>query len=172
MSRPLSFRRDPAAASALLTWHAALQHDPGARARLRRAPTPVEVCYEPAFHRLLHALSAFAPAESPEARLAVAAVAGLAARVREHVRGPSVASQMAGGGHGEGTAAVSENRFRRLLTVGDPAERFAHLARIVALLGGRIDLLSLADAAYRWDDQIRQAWAYDYYAKAPATARP
>jgi CRISPR system Cascade subunit CasB len=169
MSRPLSFRRDPETAAALLGWYRALPADPLARARLRRAPTPVEIGYEPVYHRLLHALLPGAEGERPEARLGLAAVAGLAARVREHVPGPSLAAQMARPVR-TGVPRVSEGRFRRLLAVEDPAERYSHLARIVQLLGERVDLLSLADAAYRFDPTTRQTWAYDYYASIPMAA--
>jgi CRISPR system Cascade subunit CasB len=181
MSRSLSFRRDPEAAAALLAWYRALQDEPAARARLRRASTPVEVSYEPAYHRLLQALTPFSllAGDRPENGLEVAAVAGLGAHVREHVPGTSVAAQLAGAGRRGGAPKVSENRFRRLLAVEDPAERYAHLVRIVRLLGERVDLLGLADAAYRWDPRTRQAWAYDYYANTfvastfvtPRTAR-
>ncbi len=170
MRRSLSFRRDPEAASALLAWYRALQGDPAARARLRRASTPVEVSYEPAYHRLLQALSPWVE-DRLESSPGAAAVAGLAAHVREHVPGTSVAAQLAGAGRRGGAPKVSENRFRRLLAVEDPAERYAQLVRIVRLLGERLDLLGLADAAYRWDPQTRQAWAYDYYANTFVTTR-
>jgi len=169
MNRSISFRRDPEAATALLAWYRGLEEDPAARARLRRASTPVEVSYEPAYHRLLHALLPFAGERLAEG-LGVAAVAGLGAHVREHVPGSSPAAQLAAVGR-RGDAKVSEGRFRRLLAVEDPAERYAHLVRIVRLLGLRVDLLCLADAAYRWDPKTRQTWAYDYYANAFVSAR-
>jgi CRISPR system Cascade subunit CasB len=171
MRRQLFFRTDPQAASALLAWHRALQEDRGARARLRRAPTPVEVSYEPAYHRLLHALAPLVGGDSLEIRLGVAAVAGLAARVEEHVPGTPMAAQMAIPGRGRDAPPVSESRLRRLLAAEEPAERYAQLARIVRLLGTRVDLLSLADAAYCWDPRTRQQWAYDYYENAPTASR-
>jgi CRISPR system Cascade subunit CasB len=166
MSRPLSFRRDPEAAAALLGWYRALPEDPMARARLRRAPNPAAIVYEPVYHRLLHALFPGVLEERLESRLGLAAVAGLAARVREHVPGASLAVQMAKPFR-PGVPLVSEGRFRRLLAVEDPGERYGHLARIVQLLGERVDLLSLADAAYGFDPALRQTWAYDYYASIP-----
>jgi CRISPR type I-E-associated protein CasB/Cse2 len=169
MSRPLSFRRDPEAAATLLDWYRALPEDPMARARLRRASNPVAIGYEPAYHRLLNGLlNALPGAERArlENRLGLAAVAGLAARVREHVPGASLAAQMARPLR-PGVPLVSEGRFRRLLAVVDPGERYGHLARIVQLLGERLDLLSLADAAYGFDPSLRQTWAYDYYASIP-----
>ena len=169
MSRPLSFRRDSAAAAALLAWHRALPEDPMARARLRHAPSPAAIGYEPVYHRLLHALLPGGLGERLEIAPGLAAVAGLAARVREHVPGVSLAAQMAKPAR-PGVPLVSEGRFRRLLAVEDLGERYGHLARIVKRLGERVDLLSLADAAYRFDPATRQAWAYDYYASIPIAA--
>jgi CRISPR type I-E-associated protein CasB/Cse2 len=166
VSRPLSFRRDAEAAAALLGWHRALPEDPRARARLRRAPSPAAIGYEPVYHRLLHALLPGAPQEHLESRLGLAAVAGLTARVCEHVPGASLAAQMAKPIR-PGVPLVSEGRFRRLLAVEGAGERYEHLARIVQLLGERLDLLSLADAAYDFDPTLRQSWAYDYYARIP-----
>ncbi len=166
MSRPLSFRRDPEAAAALLGWYRALPEDPMARARLRRAPSPAAIVYEPVYHRLLHALFPGALEEHLESRLGLAAMAGLASRVREHVPGASLAAQMARQIR-PGIPHVSESRFRRFLAVEDPDERYWHLARIVRLLGERVDLLSLADAAYGFDPVLRQTWAYDYYGSIP-----
>ena len=167
MNRALSFQKDPAIAGKLLAWHGSLEHDRGARARLRRAPTPDEVAYEPAFYRLLRDLSQSAGVEESRA---LAAVAGLAAQVEEHVAGASLATQMGTPrDRRQGAAPVSELRFRRLLTLEDPVERYAHLSRIIDLLGRRLNLLSLADAAYRFDPRTRQQWAYDYYRAAPST---
>lgn len=167
MTRIRSFKEDPAK-SKLLAWHASLAQDRGARARLRRAPSPAEVAYEPAFYRLLRDLSPGAEAFDAGEREALAAVAGLAARVEEHAPGPSLAAQMGTpNDKREKAAPVSGLRFRRLLTLDDPAERFAHLSRIIDLLGRRVNLPSLADAAYRWDLRTRQQFAYDYYQASP-----
>ncbi len=174
-----SFTKHEARGAALLGWYASLAEDRGARARLRRAATPDEVIFEPAFHRLLRSLER---AEPPlflmgrERRRALAALAGLAARVREHAPAPqaavasasALARQMgtAGARNSSAGPAVSEQRFRRLLTTSHLDDRFFQLARVSHLLGDRIDLLSLADGVFDWDDDpdLRQRWAYDYYA--------
>jgi len=168
MSRSLSFQKGPAGEK-LLAWHRGLkEHDRGGRARLRRASSPAEVAYEPAYHHLLRALVPDLEPDDVPLRAALAAVAGLAARVEEHVASAKLATQMGTPADKRaGSPPVSEPRFRRLLTLDDPAERFSHLARIVDLLGRRVNLLSLADAAYRWDATTRQQWAYDYYLAAP-----
>lgn len=181
-----SFTRHEARGTAFLEWHASLEEDRGARARLRRSAGPDEVIFERAFHRLLQSLER---AEPPlflrirERRRALAALAGLAARVREHVPAPrtavthasALARQMGTAGARKGSMgpAVSEMRFRRLLTSTDLDDRFFQLARVIHLLGDRIDLLSLADGVFDWNDDpdLRQHWAYDYYDAAGSLPR-
>jgi CRISPR system Cascade subunit CasB len=108
--------------------------------------------------------------DDPRVRRNLAALAGLAARVREHIAGMPLARQMGTSGARQGAAkpAVSEHRFRRLLTTASLEDRYAQLSRVIHLLGDRVDLLSLADAIYDWDDDpdLRQHWAYDYYQAA------
>ena len=159
---------DPCAA--LVEWHQSLEHDTGSRARLRRAASPEEVGFEPAFHRLLARLRPAFQVDDPGVRRNLAALAGLAARVREHTPRVPLARQMGTSGARKSSAApaVSEHRFRRLLTTVSLDDRYSQLARVIHLLGGRIDLCSLADAVCDWDDDadLRQHWAYDYYQAA------
>ncbi|HEY2737734.1 MAG TPA: type I-E CRISPR-associated protein Cse2/CasB, partial [Thermoanaerobaculia bacterium] len=128
MSDRLSFRHDPQARQALLDWHRQLQDEPGPRARLRRASTPTEVVFEPKFHELFHRLAALHPElDRADKREALAAVAGLASRVREHVPGRSIAGQLGAPAARKGGAAqapLSALRFRRLLTLVDLEERY------------------------------------------------
>lgn len=173
MSDRLSFWHDPQDRRVLLDWHGELQNEPGPRARLRRAATPTEVVFEPKFHELFHRLAALHPElDRAEKREALAAVAGLAARVREHVPGRSFAGQLGAPAARKGGAAqapLSPLRFRRLLTVDGLEERYAALGRVLHLLEGRVNLLSLADSVLYWDPNTRQQWAYDYY-QPPAPA--
>jgi CRISPR system Cascade subunit CasB len=152
---------------ALLEWQESLEQDKGSRARLRRAASPDEVAFEPAFHRLLAKLRPVFRVDDPKARRNLAALAGLAARVREHTADLPLARQMGRSGDRKSSAgpAVSEQRFRRLLTTASLDDRYSQLSRVIHLLGNKIDLLSLADAVCDWDDDpdLRQHWAYDYY---------
>lgn len=154
----------------LRDWHAALEKHKGARARLRRAASPAEVVFEPEFHQLLGKLRDLQPrmrVDDPKVQLNLAALAGLAARVREHTANLPLARQMGTSGARKSSAgpAVSELRFRRLLTTASLDDRYYQLSRVIHLLGNRVDLLSLADAVYDWDDDpdLRQRWAYEYY---------
>ncbi|HEX4495497.1 MAG TPA: type I-E CRISPR-associated protein Cse2/CasB [Thermoanaerobaculia bacterium] len=155
---------------ALLEWRDGLANDKGSRARLRRAASPDEVAFEPAFHRLLARLRPSFRVDDPQVRRNLAALAALAARVREHTADQPLALQMGTAGARKSSAgpAVSEQRFRRLLTTSSLDDRYSQLARVIHLLGGKVDLLSLADAVVDWevDPDLRQRWAYDYYRTA------
>ncbi|HSS52940.1 MAG TPA: type I-E CRISPR-associated protein Cse2/CasB [Thermoanaerobaculia bacterium] len=159
-----------ASGKVLLEWHKELQQDKGSRARLRRAASPDDVIFEPSFHQLLAKLRPAFNVDDPRVRRNLAAFAGLAARVREHIENFPLARQMgtSGARKSSDSLAVSEQRFRRLLTTSTLEARFTLLARVIHLLGYRVDLLSLADALCYWetDPDLRQQWAYDYYQSA------
>ncbi len=154
----------------LRDWHSDLdEYDHGGRARLRRAASPEEVLFEPAFMRLARALGQ--PFIRENQRLRLAAVAGLVAHVKEHDGSLSMPKQMGTAAENRGTSVVGEARFRRLLTTDDLTERYSQLLRIVALLGERQNLLDLADIASVWPPNMRQNWAFDYFAVAPESTK-
>jgi len=168
----MSQRLSPQARQVLLDWYRQLQDEPGPRARLRRASTPTDVMFEPKFHELFHRLVALQPGlDRSDQREALAAVAGLASRVREHVPGRSFAGQLGAPAERKGGAAqapLSPLRFRRLLALNGLEDRYLALGRVLRLLDGRVNLLSLADSVLSWNDQTRQQWAYDYYQPSAA----
>lgn len=173
MKRSFSHTDHEARAKVLQGWHEALENNKGARARLRRAASPGEVIFEPAFNQLLVKLQGIQPRlwlADLRRRRNLAAFAGLAARVREHVPYVPLARQMGTPASRKSSIgpAVSELRFRRLLTAASLDDRYFQISRVIQLLDHRIDLLSLADALYDWDDDpdLRQQWAYDYYQAA------
>jgi CRISPR system Cascade subunit CasB len=175
MRRSFSNPRHEVQRRALLEWHQSLEHDKGSRARLRRTATPDEVAFEPTFHRLLARLRPVFQIDDTSVRRNLAAVAGLAARVREHTAGMSLARQMGtSAGKSSRGPAVSEHRFRRLLTTARLEERYAQLSRVIHLLGNKVDLMSVADAMCDWDDDpdLRQHWAYEYYQAASPDIAP
>ncbi|MDI6782176.1 MAG: type I-E CRISPR-associated protein Cse2/CasB, partial [bacterium] len=67
-------------AAILYEWWNGLEHNRGERAALRRAKSPAEVVFSPAYHQLLHQLQQKGYTVYCEA---LAAVAGLAAHVKE-----------------------------------------------------------------------------------------
>lgn len=157
---PNPFEPDSPSARALLTWWKELQDAPGERAELRRATTLPQVVITPAYQRLrvslLGELSVDRNAEG------LAATAGLTARLKE-LSSVSIARRMGEWIAGKGGPRLSELRFKRLLAAQDRKEWYPLMRRALALLDDTADLLSLAQAAWWWNDNTRQRWANDYY---------
>jgi len=151
-------------ASTLLSWWKGLEHDRGERAILRRAKTPTEVVFSPAYHWLLGQLQQEGYKVNRES-LAVAA--GLAAHVKEDNEIKNMAEQMASIKASGSGARVSDLRFRRLLAVNQREELYPLMLRVICLLDGKVNLVSLANAVYWWNERTRKDWAYDYYKTAP-----
>ena len=148
----------------LRNWWHGLDVDRGGRAELRRASSQNEVVYSPTYHKLV---GAFRELDRPFSREKLAAVAGLAARLKvDTAAGPSLPTQMAAPRPGGGSAAVSGLRFRRLLASGELEELYPMLIRSLSLLGGAANLADLARSVYWWNEATRKRWAYDYYAAA------
>lgn len=159
MSKNL-FKPGSEAAAILHLWWKELEDQKGERARLRRAPSPVEVVFSPAYHRLFRNL--------PINRERLASVAGLVSHVKEDTGfSISLPQQMATRKTGSDNAIVSGLRFRRLLAIPDRNALYPMMIRVIRLLGGRLNLLSLAESVYWWNESTRKEWAYDYYATAP-----
>ncbi|MBE0448542.1 MAG: type I-E CRISPR-associated protein Cse2/CasB [Actinobacteria bacterium] len=158
----LRFEEDSPEFVALTDWWKQLDNNRGERALLRRCRSLADVVFSPAYHRLRWAVSRFGSVDDD--RLAL--IAGLAARIKSNSEGISIARQMATG-KADGSAKVSGLRFRRLLKVRDQDELFTAMTRIIALLGGSVNLQSLTQSVYFWNDRTRKQWAFDYYSKAP-----
>lgn len=164
---------DHASAVALRAWWQGLETDRGERAYLRRAATLTEVMFSPAFHRLIYALRAagFGVAESRYPKLA--AIAGLAARLKS-ADGKSLGEQCGAPGKSATKPDVAELRMRRLLACDDLEELYTLLRRILALLDDTANLADLAATVWNWkrlDEKHpydpRRRLALDYYAAAP-----
>jgi len=158
----LKFDNDSPEMQALAAWWQALNDNRGARAELRRCATLTEVVFTPAYHRLRLAIGKYGAVNAD----ALALVAGLAARVKDNDAGNSVAEQMAIG-KVDGTARVSGLRFRRVLKIKESEALFSTMSRIVGLLGGAVNLQSLTQSVYFWNDLTLKKWAFEYYSKAP-----
>lgn len=148
---------------ALTGWWQALDKNRGDRAELRRCATLTEVAITPAYHRLRLAIMQYGIVNDNS----LALLAGLAARVKSDYSGGTVAEQMATG-KTDGSARVNGLRFRRLLKNKDTELFFIAMARIIALLGGALNLQNLANSVYYWNDKTRKQWAFDYYSKSPS----
>jgi len=160
----LKFDKDSPETQALVVWWQALNDNRGDRAELRRCATLAEVAFSPAYHRLRLTLSKFGVVNAD----ALALLAGLAARVKNDVHESTIAEQMATG-KPDGSARVSGLRFRRLLKTKESDELFTAMGRVIALLGGAVNLQSLAKSVYYyWNDRTRKQWAFEYYSKSPS----
>lgn len=159
----LKFEHDSPETQALSRWWLALNDNRGDRAELRRCSTLVEVAFTPAYHRLRLDLMKFGAVNADS----LALLAGLAARVKSDIAGNTLAEQMATG-RSDGSARVSGLRFRRLLKVKEREELFTAMGRVIALMGGAVNLHSLANSVYYWTDRTRKHWAFEYYTKSPS----
>ncbi len=166
-------KSDDPSFAVLRTWWKKLEDDKGERATLRRAANLTGVMLSPAFHRLLNELrrAGFGVPENRYPKLA--AIAGLAARVRSD-DGETLATSMGTPKMNGGKAVVSELRMRRLLACDDIEELYTLLRRALALLDNRANLGDLAATVWNWmpmDDNnpkdSRRQMAFDYYEAAP-----
>jgi CRISPR system Cascade subunit CasB len=159
----LKFDHDSPETQTLIAWWQSLNDNRGDRAELSRCSTLAEVAFTPAYHKLRLAVIKFGHVNAD----GLALVAGLAARVKSNAMGETLAEQMATG-KADGSARVSGLRFRRLLKIKDREELFTAMRRVVALLGGAVNLNSFANSLYYWNDRTRKQWAFEYYSKSPA----
>ena len=164
---------DHASYAVLRTWWQGLEHDKGERAALRRAGTLTEVMLSPAFHRLLRELrkAGYGVAEARYPKLA--AIAGLAARIKAETSG-SLANRMGSPKPGGNAPAVAELRMRNVLACDDLETLYTLLRRALSLLDNLVNLADLAAVVWHWSpmdekrpNDPRRQMAYDYYAAAP-----
>jgi len=154
------FSNDTPAGQSLLDWWQELQESPGERAELRRAADLSAVIMTRSYQRLRWALLQQKDIKFKDE--ALACVAGLAARVKVSGQG-HIAQDMGGSPPGKGGPRVSELRFKRLLAAKDRSEWYPLMRRTLSLLDDSADLMTLAEAAWWWNDTTRRNWANAYY---------
>jgi CRISPR system Cascade subunit CasB len=160
----LSFT-DPETKDELLRWWKALDISRGDRAELRRCHSPLNVAFTPTYHRLMGALAKYGPVKEDD----LAIVAGVLSHVKTYNPG-SFPVQMASPSSADGKKAkVSGLRFRRLLKIDgdDPDKLYGSMIRVVHLLGDDVDIPSLANGIYWWNERTKKDWAFAYYEHAP-----
>ena len=138
--------------------------DRAALARLRRCATVNDAVFDEATHTLCHRLAA-----GERGLERVALMAAVLAQVRVNNPALKVARQI--GVPTEGTAKMSELRFRRLLQADSADEQVTGFRRLVALAGRELNVADLAQGLWRWDDADRRRWVYAYY-DAPSFSTP
>ena len=163
---------------ALLTWWQSLENNRAERAQLRRISNSNDVLLTPAFGKFLRQMPAYwgvGPGEQGIGLADAAMVATVLARVKEHKEDNSFATSLAQPKEKGGKAAMSELRFQQLQKSRTEQEFFTRICRAVDLLGGRVNILSLADSILHWLTEFRFApatrpqnrlavkWASDYY---------
>ena len=152
-------------------WWRELEDNKGDRAILRRAGSLKEVVFCPGYHRLLWALRK-GKYSVPESHLPkLAAIAGLAARIKEDIAG-TLGKQLGALKQGD-KPTVSELRMRRLLACDDIEELYVLLRRVLGILSGNASLSGLAVTIWQWEPltekrpyDSRKQMAFDYYEAA------
>lgn len=156
-------------------WHR-LEQDKGERAALRRAASLTEVILSPSYMRLLRSLrgSDYRISNHNLPLSKIAAIAGLAARVKPPQIETHLAKHMGTPKPGGTTPAFSELRLRRILACDDIEELYTLLRRALALLDDKANLADLAAIIWNWSPldekrpyDPRRQLAYDYYEAAP-----
>jgi CRISPR system Cascade subunit CasB len=170
----LSFSR-PEMRDILISWWKELDSRRGDRAALRQCRTPRDVALTPAFQRLKIRLTSYGSLNQGQMdRLAL--VAGVLSHVKENKPDAfeknvkrSCAVQMARPPQKRGrgkNSCVSDLRFRQLLKIEEPDTLYMTMISLVRLLGGSVNIASLAHGISRWNEQTKKEWAYAYYENA------
>lgn len=155
----LTFSGPDSHQSVLLEWWNGLSK--GNRAELRRCSSLEEIALLGSFHDLRLRLVPMVSVDP----LRLAAVAGLASHVKEDNPSLKIAQQMAIKKPGSEMPVVSELRFRRLLAINDISELYRTMIRMIRILGGEVNLLSLAESVYWWNIRTKKQFASDYFEK-------
>jgi CRISPR system Cascade subunit CasB len=155
---------EPMPEDIVFQWWRGLADRSGDRAALRRAGTPAEVVFLPAYHDLRQRLSG----TGWQSWRALASMAGVLAHVREDDARRRFPEQLAAPGRSGGGALLSGLRFRRLIQHTDRDELFLPLIRVIRLLGGTANVRDLAKSIQYWGERTRREWAFAYYEHAPA----
>lgn len=161
----------------LVAWHKGLDQNRGDRAVLRRASSFDDILLLPAFMRFIHQMPSEWLALKDYQLVDAAMVAALVARVTDnkdekHTFARSLATPAKEGGS---KPAMSELRFQQLQKSRTPEDFFRRVQRAVDLLGGKVNICSLAEDVLLWmkeqrygpaskpQDRLAIRWATDYY---------
>jgi len=146
----------------LAEWHAKLQDSRGDRAMLRRAKTPEDVLFAPAYHRgLVNLLRKADIGLSQQSIERLALPAGILANAKTLVPGPHVARMLAQAERLE--ERMRDARFRRLLLIEDRDRLYTACLRLVRYLDGIVEPRSLVIGTFYWNTRAKRDWARNYY---------
>ena len=158
-----NFKSGGKESSIIISWWESLAKTPGDRARLRRCRSPAQVCFEPAFHRLVAALGP--TGEMYPDRIAV--IAGVLSHVRTNIPSKRFAALMGTSKEKMKKARVSGLRFRRLIQYSDREDLYLPLIRMVVMVDDSANVADLAESIYWWNERTKKDWAFAYYSTAP-----
>ncbi len=156
----------------LSEWRDGLEENKGDRAALRRASSLAEVMFVPSFHILINKLRNENYAIPDKTLPKLAAIAGLAARLKKDVQG--TLGEQLGTPNASEKPLLSELRMRRILACDDLEELYTLLRRALSIIDDAASLSDLALTVWHWmplDEKrpfdYRRRLAFDYYAAAP-----
>jgi CRISPR system Cascade subunit CasB len=169
-------------ATCLKRWWNNLDDERGDRAQLRRAINPDDVLLTSAFAHFLKAMpdSWVQGKTGKNASLSLpdmALIAAVIARVKSEPQkaDATFARSLATPKENGSKAVMSELRFQQLQKSRSPEDFFLRVCRAVSLLGGKVNVVSLADDIAHWliefrygpaskpEDRLAVRWASDYY---------
>ncbi|OAS18946.1 type I-E CRISPR-associated protein Cse2/CasB [Methylobacterium platani] len=149
-----------------------LLFDRGARARLRRAASPLDVLDEEVVHHLHHGLG-YGRWNAADTLVPVAVAACVLARVKaDNPARPLAAVLGPPYGVKDAQPLLSPLRLKRLTTARDPDDLLRQMRRAVDLAGDHpVDVAGLGETILAWldsehGDRARALFAYEYHAAA------
>lgn len=167
----------------LKSWWHWLDDNRGDRAQLRRAESPDDILLTPAFAHFLQKMpESWRKGESEKGEKLLITDMGMIAAVLARVKTEpndsdiTFAKSLAKAKEGGSKAAMSELRFQQLQKSRTPEDFYIRICRAVNLLGGKVNIASLADDIAHWlaefrygpaskpADRLAVRWASDYYA--------
>ncbi len=159
-------------------WHW-LDSNRGDRAQLRRASVADDILMTSAFSHFLQKMPRYWGVAEGQKGIALsdaAMVAAVLAKVQAPDEKNSFSRALALPKEGGSKAVMSELRFQQLQKSRSPDEFFTRICRAVDMLGGKVNITSLADDILHWLSEFRFGpssrpqgrlavrWATDYYA--------
>ncbi len=169
-------RLDKQDISQLLSWWHWLDDNRGDRAQLRRAKSADDILLTAAFSHFLQKMPDRWSEAHNMAITDAAMVAAIVSRIKKNEEKISFAKHLGFPKDGGGQSAMSELRFQQLQKSRTSDEFFTRICRAIALLGGKSNVVSVADDVLHWlseqrfgpsskpQDRLAVRWASDYYA--------
>lgn len=169
----------PNEADKLREWWSWLDDNRGDRAQLRRADFSDDILLTPAFAHFLKMMPEDWSSNGQRVTLSDAAmVAAILSRVKDDVNSEDSSFAKSLGmpkEDGGSRPAMSELRFQQLQKSRTAEDFFTHICRAINLLGGKVNVVSLADDILNWlteqrfgpssrsQERLAIRWASDYY---------